>query len=127
VSTFAALDLYGTTGSARRRRVVLAEFIVGTPVMLALGGYLLSRGGGWWGWWLLGCGLNYAALTAHAVVLCRRGRLAAALAGLDVRAELRRYSLAQAVLFLPGVVAVAALVQLAGQVRSPRPRTRPGE
>ncbi len=49
---------------------------------------------------------------AHAMVLCRPGRLESAVAALDMRLELRRYSVAQALLFLPGLVALAALVQV---------------
>jgi hypothetical protein len=119
-STFAALDLYGARGASRRRRLVMAEFIAGTLAMLALGGFLLSRGAWWWGGWLVGCGLNYAALTVLAVRLRSPDRLNAAVAGLDVASELRRYGLAQVLLFVPAVVALAALGQSA-TVRRRRP------
>ena len=69
VARFAALDLYGTKGTPRRRRLVLTEFVGGTLGMFAVGGFLLSRGAWGWGGWLLGCALNYAALTVHAIGL----------------------------------------------------------
>ncbi len=120
VARFAALDLYGTKGTPRRRRLVLTEFVGGTLGIFALGGFLLSRGAWGWGGWALGCALNYAALTVHAVRLRRTGRLNAAVAGLDLVSELRRYSLAQVLLFVPGVVALAGLAEAAA-ARSRRP------
>ncbi|EWT02622.1 hypothetical protein N865_02540 [Intrasporangium oryzae NRRL B-24470] len=108
---FAALDLYGTSGTLRRRRIVLAEFVVGTAALMALGAVIWRHGSWQWGVWLMGCGLSYGALAAHAVTLFPTASLEAELSGVDTAAEIRRYSLAQLLLFVPGVVAVAALVE----------------
>jgi hypothetical protein len=111
VRRFVALDLYGRSGTLRRRRIVLAEFVMGTAALVALGAYMGSRGSWVWGVWLLGCGMSYGALAAHAVTLFPMGRLEAELGRGDTAAEIRRYSLAQLLLFVPGLVAVAALVE----------------
>jgi hypothetical protein len=109
VRRFAALDMYGTTGSARRRRIVVVEFALGAVGMILLGVVLTVHGAWLWGLWLLGCGLGYGALAAHAVTLYPSHRLEAELDGVDVVSELRRYSAAQLLLFVPGLVAVAAV------------------
>ena len=115
VRRFAAIDMYGTAGTRRRRRIVLLEFVVGTAGLLLIGAVLLIRGGWLWAAWLLGCGLNYGALAAHAITLYPPGRLETELAGVDVGAELRRYSIAQLLLFVPVLIAVVAVVQAAGK------------
>jgi hypothetical protein len=67
---------------------------------------------GWlWSIWLLGCAANYGALALHALTLYPQGRLESELRGIDVRSELRGYAVAQLLLFVPGIVAVVALVQ----------------
>lgn len=103
--------MYGTVGTLRRRRIVTAEFVLGTAGLIALTAILLSRGGLLWAIWTLGCGVNYAPLAVHAVALYRRGRLESALDGVDVRSEIRRYSIAQLLLFIPAVIAVIAVTQ----------------
>jgi hypothetical protein len=113
VRRFAAIDMYGTAGTQRRRRIVLLEFVVGTVALLLIGAVLLIHGGWLWAAWLLGCGLNYGALAVHAVTLYPPGRLEAELAGADVGAELRRYSIAQLLLFVPVLIAIVAVAQAA--------------
>ena len=108
VRRFAALDMYGTTGSARRRPIVVVEFALGAVGMILLGVVLTVHGAWLWGLWLVGCGLGYGALAVHAVTLYASHRLEAELDGVDVVSELRRYSAAQLLLFVPGLVAVAA-------------------
>ncbi len=115
VRRFAAIDMYGTAGTRRRRRIVLLEFVVGTAALLLIGAVLLIHGGWLWAAWLLGCGLNYGALAVHAVTLYPPGRLEAELAGADVSAELRRYSIAQLLLFVPVLIAGVAVAQAAGK------------
>jgi hypothetical protein len=55
VRRFAALDMHGTAGTLRRRRIVTAEFILGTVALVLVG----ARSPGYGGWllatWLLGC------------------------------------------------------------------------
>jgi hypothetical protein len=112
--------MYGTAGTRRRRRIVLSEFVVGTVGLILVGALLLIHGAWLWAAWLLGCGAGYGALALHAVTLYPRGRLEAELDGADVRAELRRYSIAQLLLFVPGLVAVVAVAQA---VRRDGPRS----
>ncbi len=111
VRRFAALDMFGTAGTRRRRRIVRAEFIVGTVGLFALEAVQLADGGWLLGDWLTGAGLNYLPLAVHAVDLWPPGRLEAELAGVDVRAELRRYGWLQLLLLLPLVVAVVGAAQ----------------
>ena len=113
VRRFAAIDMYGTAGTRRRRRIVLLEFVVGTAALLLIGAVLLIHGGWLWAAWLLGCGLNYGAIAVHAVTLYPPGRLEAELAGADVGAEIRRYSVAQLLLFVPALIAIVAIAQAA--------------
>ena len=113
VRRFAAIDMYGTAGTRRRRRIVLLEFVVGTAGLLLIGAVLLIHGGWLWAAWLLGCGMNYGALAAHAITLYPPGRLEAELAGADIGAELRQYSIAQLLLFVPVLIAIVAVAQAA--------------
>jgi len=112
VRRFAALDMYGTAGTSRQRRIVRAEFIVGTVGLFALAVVQLAHGGWLLGGWLTGAGyLPLAVHAVHAVDLWPPGRLEAELAGVYVRAELRRYGWLQLLLLLPLVVAVVAAAQ----------------
>jgi len=108
VRRFAALDMHGVAGTVGRRRIVVVEFMVGAAGMILAGGVLTVRGAWLWGLWLLGCGLGYGALAVHAVTLYPSHRLEAELDGVDVVSELRRYGAVQLLLFVPGLVAVAA-------------------
>jgi hypothetical protein len=105
VRRLAAIDMYGTQGTMRRRRIILAEFIVGVVVMVGIGAWLAafssSLGGRLLGVWMAGSGLNYAPLGAHAIALSRPGALDAELAGVDTGRELRRYSILQIWIFVP--------------------------
>jgi hypothetical protein len=56
VRRLVAVDMYGTTGSARRRRLIRAEFVIGAAGCTLLGVLLLMSASGWdshWegGWW----------------------------------------------------------------------------
>jgi hypothetical protein len=90
---------------------------------VALGVWVAVSAGtpGWqaFGAWPAGVGVNYAALTWHAVPLSRPGALDAELAGVDVPRELRRYSLLQFWLAVPLLFGILALAQ------SRRPRSAP--
>lgn len=111
VRRFAAIDMHGAAGTLRRRRIVLAEFVLGTACLVLLGVVFTMRGGWLWGAWLLGCGLSYGALAVHAVTLYPSSSLATELEGVDTVAEIRRYSATQLLLFVPGLIAVVALAQ----------------
>jgi hypothetical protein len=64
VKRLAAIDMHGSRGTTRRRRIILAEFTAGLVVMVALGIWLVtsapSPGTPILGAWLIGAGLNYA-------------------------------------------------------------------
>ncbi|MBG6104326.1 hypothetical protein IW249_004740 [Micromonospora vinacea] len=105
VRRLTAVDMYGSRGTTRRRWIILAEFLVGVVVMVTWGSWLLSSsndlGGRAFGLWLTGAGLNYAPLSAYALMLMRRGALDAELTGVDTNRELRRYTVLQLWVFVP--------------------------
>jgi hypothetical protein len=113
VRRLAALDMWGSSGSARRRRVIRAEFIAGTVGCTGLGLLCLARGTGWIaavGFWLLGAGINYLPLALHAQALSKPGALEAELEGVDTRSELRRAGVQQLWIAVPFAVALAVVV-----------------
>ena len=75
VRRLAAIDMHGTKGTARRKRIVLAEFTAALGVTVALGAWLVIGASGLGtrilGIWLIGAGLNYAPLAAFAISLSR--------------------------------------------------------
>lgn len=112
----AALDLQGTSGSARRRRLVLTEFAAGLCATVTVGVWFaigtVGRDGRIFGVWLLGVGLNYALLLGHAITLSRPGALEAELADTDIGLGLRRYSMLQLWILVPAsLYAVGALTR----------------
>jgi hypothetical protein len=113
VRRLAAIDMFGSRGTTRRRRVVVAEFVSGVIGTTALGIWLLasssSLGGQALAVWVLGAGLNYAPLAVHAIALTRPGRLDAELAGVDTARELRRYGVLQLWIFMPLALVVFAI------------------
>lgn len=115
VRRLAALDMHGLAGSRLRRRVILAEFILGAVGCLVLGllTATFTTGLGWRliGLWLAGIGVNYVALSLHALSLTRPGALDAELAGVDVGREVRRYTKLQAWIMVPLLLAVLAVRQ----------------
>jgi hypothetical protein len=113
VRRLAAIDMYGTKGTVRRRRIILAEFVVGVIAMMAFGIWLVtvapSVTGVVLGWWVIGAGLNYAPLAAYAILLSRPGALTAELSGVDIGRELRRYGVLQLWIFVPLSLVVLAI------------------
>jgi hypothetical protein len=106
--------MHGTRGTSRRRRVILAEFALGTLGGVALGVWALTWGGVSGvvvGIWLLGLAANYLPLTAHVLALWDPGALQAELWGADLGAELRYYTRAQVWVLVPFWVAGLALAQ----------------
>jgi hypothetical protein len=120
VRRFAAIDMHGASGTARRRRIVLAEFIAALIAAVALGAWIVAAAPGLgtriFGIWMIGAGLNYAPLAAFAISLSRPGALEAELAGVDASRELRRYSVLQLWLVVP-----LSLVVMAVRGRNPAP------
>ncbi len=96
--------MHGTAGSDLRRRVIVAEFVLGTLGGLAIGIFLIASAqpvGLVVGVYAIGVGLNYLPLASHAISLRGRARLRAELRGVDVAAELRRYTRSQFWVFVP--------------------------
>ena len=113
VKRLAAIDMYGSRGTARRKRIVQAEFTAGLAATVALGSWLAAEASGLgtriFGIWLIGAGLNYAPLAVYAILLGRPGALDAELAGVETGQELRRYSVLQLWILVPlSLVAMTA-------------------
>jgi hypothetical protein len=106
----AAIDLHGRTGTARRRRIVLAEFTIASILGMAVGAVLVAvgaplaiiRGG-----YMIGIGVNYLALLIASWQLLRSNRLESELSGFDIDEEVRRYSISQARILIPFLLAVS--------------------
>jgi len=112
VKRLAALDMWGTTGTNRRRSLIRAEFFLGATGCSALGIYVLATGSGWQlplGLWLVGAGINYIPLARHAQYLSRPGALEEELHDADLRHDLRRAGVQQLWIAVPLAVAVFAL------------------
>jgi hypothetical protein len=96
VRRLAAVDMHGAHGTLLRRRIILAEFVLGALAGTGLGVFLAvaSSSVGWcvFGALLAGICLNYVPLALHALQLSRRGALVAELRGVDLPRELRRYT-----------------------------------
>jgi hypothetical protein len=111
----AALDMWGSVGSLRRRSIIRAEFFVGVVGCLGLGIACVAGGQGlivWLGVWLVGAGANYIPLAVHAGLLMRTGALEAELADVDVPRELRRAGVQQLWIAVPFAVALGELWRL---------------
>src|SRR5574337_488292 len=108
------MDMWGTAGTLRRRRVIRVEFVVGAIGCTLLGVVALFRASSavWLvvGVWLVGAGVNYVALALYAQSFSRPGTLEAELQGLDLRRELRKAGAQQLWIATPFAVAGAALV-----------------
>jgi hypothetical protein len=123
VRRLAAIDMYGRHGSKRRRRLILAEFVL-AAIDLPLLGLAIVRVGSsaprvLLGAYLIGVGLNFVPLALHAISMSRAGRLGTELAGVDVAAELRRYTAKQLFIGIPLLVLTLGSVQFAVNRRAP--------
>jgi hypothetical protein len=106
----AAVDMYGTHGTLRRRRIILFEFVVGLIAALAFGGWLISVGdvgNAVIGGIIVTIGLNYAPLAVYAIRFSPAGALEAELQDVDVPTDLRRYTVLQLWVFVPLALVVA--------------------
>lgn len=117
VRRLAAVDLYGRRGARRRRRLILAEFVLAAIdiPLLGLATLLAASSAPWvlFGAYLTGIGLNYVPLALHAISLSRAGKLDDELAGVDVGAELRRYAAKQFLISIPLLLLILGAVQFA--------------
>ena len=114
VRRLAALDMYGTSGSARWRRLIRAEFIIGVVGCGLLGVLTLASGSGWTillGIWLVATGMNYVPLAISAQALSRPGALEAELVGVNLPRELRQAGVRQLWMLVLFAVVVAATAQ----------------
>ncbi len=105
VRRLAAVDMHALRGTDTRRRVILAEFVLGAIAGISIGSFLLLSAGGALalvlGAWAFGIGVNYVPLAVHALTLRSRARLRHELRGVDLPAELRHYTRAQLWVFVP--------------------------
>jgi hypothetical protein len=108
VRKLVALDIY-----LHGPRFILIEFGVGTPVILAVGAYLLVNGPWALGGYLLLTGINYLPALAYALLIARTGSAQSEVAeGLAGDAHyVRKYSLQQLLIFVPFAVVALALFQ----------------
>ncbi|MDX6622152.1 MAG: hypothetical protein QOE75_84 [Solirubrobacterales bacterium] len=97
--------MHALKGTDLRRRVIIAEFLLAAVGGLGVGLYLLLGVGGTvgtiLGLYAIGVAANYVPLAIHALSLRRPARLREELRGVDLRGELRHYTLAQFWVFVP--------------------------
>jgi hypothetical protein len=110
VRRLAAVDMWGLRGTLQRRRIILAEFLTGVVVLLAVGVLLLPHVVVL-GAWMIGAGVNYVPLAGYALLLSRPGALDTELSAVDVPRELRRYGVLQLWIFVPLSMVVFTLIQ----------------
>jgi hypothetical protein len=131
VRRLAAIDMYGRHGSKRRRRLVLAEFVLAAIDIPLLGlAFVLAASSAprvLLGAYLIGVGLNFVPLALHAISMSRAGRLGTELAGVDVAAELRRYTAKQLFIGIPLLVLTLGVVQFAVSRRAPSESQTPAQ
>jgi hypothetical protein len=115
VRRLAAVDMYGSAGAPWRKWVILAEFLTGVAGTVVIAVLLLRAGNGPAATvpavWLFGLAANYVPLAAHALSLIRPGALDAELAGVDITASLRHYTVAQFWVLVPFLFVVLAARQ----------------
>ena len=129
VRRLAAVDMYGRRGGRRRRRLILAGFVLAAIDIPLLGLAIVLAASSaprvLLGAYLIGVGLNYVPLALHAICLSRASRLDAELAG----AELRRYTAQQLSIAIPLLVLILGAAQFTATRRAPsqsRMRTSQG-
>jgi len=107
--------MHGVKGTSFRRRVIIAEFVLGAIGGIGIGLLLMLSTGGAAGIivgvWAIGIGANYVPLALHTLALRNPADLRAELAGADIRGELRRYTGTQFWVFVPFLLVGLALAQ----------------
>jgi hypothetical protein len=131
VRRLAAIDMYGRHGSKRRRRVILAEFVLAAIDIPLLGLTIVLAASSvprvLLGAYLVGVGLNFVPLGLHAISMSRAGRLRTELTGVDVAAELRRYTAKQLFIGIPLLVLILGVAQFAMSRRMPSKSRTPAQ
>ena len=105
VRRLAAIDMYRTKGKRLRRRLVLVEFVAVVLVCFFLSALLILKGDSVAliiiGIWIALLGANYVPLAIYAIDFSRGSRLLEELKAVDIRQELRYYSVAQFWVLVP--------------------------
>ena len=131
VRRLAAIDMYGRHGSKRRRRLVLAEFVLAAIDIPLLGLAIVLAASSaprvLLGAYLIGVGLNFVPLALHGISMSRASRLGTELADVDVAAELRRYTAKQLFIGIPLLVLTLGVVQFAVSRRAPSESQTPAQ
>ena len=131
VRRLAAIDMYGRHGSKRRRRLILAEFVLAAIDIPLLGLTLVLAASSAprviLGAYLIGVGLNFVPLALHAISISRTGRLGTELAGVDIAAELRRYTAKHLFIGIPLLMLVFGVAQFAPSRRAPSEAQTPAQ
>jgi hypothetical protein len=89
---------------------VLAEFTIASILGMAVGAVLVAVGAPLaiiLGGYMIGIGVNYLALLIASWQLLRSNRLESELSGFDIDEEVRRYSISQARILIPFLLAVS--------------------
>lgn len=115
VRRLAAIDMHGSRGTTRRRRLILAEFVLGATLGPAIAIAVLVTASSVFavvlGAWLLGATMNYIPLASYALRLSRPGALAAELAGVDIPSQLRLYTIKQFWVAVPMLFVILAAAE----------------
>ena len=130
VRRLAAIDMYGRHGSKRRRRLILAEFVLAAIDIPLLGLTIVLAPAlprVFLGAYLIGVGLNFVPLALHAISMSRAGLLGTELAGVDVAAELRRYTAKHLFIGIPLLVLTLGVAQFAMSRRTPSESQAPAQ
>ena len=130
VRRLAAIDMYGRHGSKRRRRLILAEFVLAAIDIPLLGLTIVLAPAlprVFLGAYLIGVGLNFVPLALHAISMSRAGLLGTELAGVDVAAELRRYTAKHLFIGIPLLVLTLGVAQFAMSRRTPSASQAPAQ
>jgi hypothetical protein len=94
-------------------RFIMIEFGVGTPAILAVGGFLAATGQPVLGVYLLFTGINYIPALIYAILIVRAGTANSEVAlGLSQdRHYVRKYSTQQLLIFIPFAIILLAAAQ----------------
>jgi hypothetical protein len=94
-------------------RFILIEFGVGTPAILAVGGYLATAGQPALGVYLLLTGINYIPALIYAILIVRAGTANSEVAaGLSQdKHYVRKYGTQQLLIFIPFAIILLAAAQ----------------
>ncbi len=113
VRRLAAVDMHALSGTNLRRRLIIAEFLSGAIGGAAIALFVLFTSDSALGTavaaYAFGVAANYVPLAAYALSMRSAGRLRRELAGVDLQAELRHYTRAQFLVFVPLLLVWLAL------------------